>query len=178
MTRISLPPFCVSSPPLHSTPLKALVSSILYIHPHLGEEGRDEGDFLHVRICALTPITLSCLGLCFFSICCTFSPLLFLKLSISTCMYLCVSSSIVHTVKSDRLDKCGSVVTQIPEAQERAEINHFSPSLSSAISLPLCLCSPPFLPSIFPLLCSQHPPRHHYLLNVIQHFLPIPICCF
>lgn len=46
------------------------------------------------------------------------------------------------SVKSDRPDKCGSMVTQIPRAPERAKINHFTPSLSSAI-FSLCLCSPP-----------------------------------
>lgn len=75
-----------------------------------------------------------------------FSSALFPTLFFSVCTVLSLTPPfIARAVKSDRLDKCGSMVTQIPEASERAKINHFSPSLSSAISLSLCLCSPLFL---------------------------------
>lgn len=142
-----------------STSPEALLSFALF-HTFISTGGT-RVIFLHIFICALTPITPSLL--------CTFSiP------SFSATLYLCMHVSlslpfITRAVKSDRLDKCGSMVTQIPAASERATINHFSPLLSSAISLPLC--SPLFLPSIFLLFSSQHPLRHHYLLNVIQHFL-------
>lgn len=99
---------------------------LLDIHQH----PENDGDFL--SIC-----TLLCLYLCF-----TKSVALFLR-SFSETPYLCVHvslalSSLYH---AHRLDKCGSVVKQLPEAPERAKINHFFPSLSSAISLRLRLCS-------------------------------------
>lgn len=68
--------------------------------------------------------------------------------SLSPSVYMFLSHSllfIMHTVKPHRMDKCGSMVKQIPEAPQRAKINHFSSSLSSAFSLPLCLCSSLFL---------------------------------
>lgn len=70
----------------------------------------------------------------FHLICCPFSTLL----KLYVCMFLSLFP-LSCTVKSDSLDKCGSMVKQIPEAPERAKINHFSPSLSSAHSLPLSL---------------------------------------
>lgn len=91
-----------------------------------------------------SPCVLMCTLLCLY-LCFTKSVALFLKLSLSIYTFLSLSLLfITHTVKSDRMDKCGSMVKQIPEAPQRAKINHFSSSLSSTISFPLCLHSSPF----------------------------------
>ncbi len=152
MTRFSLTErdscvsFCV---PPHPFPLPLKQCSYLFsTYRHSSAPPGEWGWFSpcsHLHTHPNNSIIL-CLYLCFLPICCSFPTLFFLRLFISLCLYLSLSPPFIAcAVKSDRPDKCGSVVSQIPEASERAKINHFSSSLSSALSLPLCLCSSPFL---------------------------------
>lgn len=88
----------------------------------------NEGDSPHRLIIPIPP-------LCFVSLGASLSRLhFFCPLFLEA--HFCIAPShpfIAHAAKSDRPDKCGSVVTQISRATERAKINHFTPSLSSAI---------------------------------------------
>ncbi len=135
------------SPPSLSTSLEAMLLFVLDLQAFISTTWgmRVISPCSHLHTHPNNSIIL-CLCLCFLPICCSFPTLFFLRLFISLCLYLSLSPPFIAcAVKSDRPDKCGSVVSQIPEASERAKINHFSSSLSSALSLPLCLCSSPFL---------------------------------
>lgn len=106
-SRLCIPSLCLCALPL-------IPPRLTDIHQHLGNEGhlyaQPNGSFL-LR-----------LHLCFLRICCSSSSLFF---------FLCihVSPSLLHLSRTrwNQMDKCGSMVTQIPGALERAKINHFSP---------------------------------------------------
>lgn len=114
LTSVSLSPL---HHPLHSP------WSIRLIHPQLFDIPQH-----HILICTLTPKTpFSSVTICIPPTLLLFWYAIILELFLSVCMYFSISFSfIVHAVQSDRLDKCGGMVTQTPEASERAKINHVS----------------------------------------------------
>lgn len=92
------------------------------IHPHLGTRVI-KSTLVHSRQWHHSPLLQIPLSLNLL----LFLHPLSLTLCISGCVHLLLSSPfILLAVQSDRLDKCGRMVQQIPEASERKKINRIS----------------------------------------------------